>query len=341
MKKTFSRIILPICLAATVAFTGTAFASPAEDAVKQAAFALQKGNVTEGMAQINKAIKLEPQNSMLYIQRGEISIISKKIPQATADFKKALEIASDKATANSQIAFVYALYNQNELALQHIENAIALAPNNADNFHMRAKIKFALQDATAGDDLNQAITLNPNLSAAYFDRAILALNAANYPAAEKDFKKILSLEQNKAAANLIIGNAYARSKEPTRALPYLTQSIAASPSPQAYLTRSSVYMLNKDLKKATQDADSAVQLAPDATETYFYRANLNLRANAPDKAIVDLNKVLEMAPDAAAAYLVRGLSYHALSNKEAATADFKKAVSLNANLAQSVPAEYK
>ena len=176
---------------------------------------------------------------------------------------------------------------------------------------------------------------------AYFNRATLNLQSNNDTVAEQDFNKIIEIADNKALANLEIGRVYSNTPNFNRALPYLNKSIELQASPQAYLVRSIVYLLNKDLAKALTDNDKAVKLDPAFAPSYMQRGLLYYNTNNPTKALVDFNKTVELQANNPIAYWNRAFTQDKLGNKAAAKTDFTKAVALAPALAQSLPPEYK
>ena len=223
-----------------------------------------------------------------------------------------------------------------------MDTAATLIPDTAEVYLTRANVKYALKDAAgAKTDLDKAIELNGKMTQAYFDRGVLALQSNDLDSADKDFKKAVALDKNKANANLAIGMAYARTPNFALAIPYLSKSIELQPHAQAYFIRADVYTANKEYAKAIADCDKAIGLDSNFFPAYLQRGAAHFRAGSADKALADFSKAVELNPNAAIAHMNRGYANAQLGKKDAAKADFKKAAELDKNLAQSIPAEYK
>jgi tetratricopeptide (TPR) repeat protein len=90
-----------------------------------------------------------------------------------------------------------------------------------------------------------------------------------------------------------------------------------------------------DMVKAINELSQAIELKPDYSEAYFYRADAYHNKGMEDEAIADYSKVIELAPDDAYAYYQRGIVYSSKSAFDNAVADFTKAIELLPTLSEA------
>ncbi len=80
--------------------------------------------------------------------------------------------------------------------------------------------------------------------------------------------------------------------------------------------------LKKEVNKAIQDYNKAIQLDPDCLEAYFLRGQAYERKGEYDKAIQNLNKVIELKPESWVTHCVRGRIYMKRKEYDKAIQDY-------------------
>ena len=101
----------------------------------------------------------------------------------------------EKATALKQRSIAYMHLGQHPRAIQDINQAIKLRPDDSDNFYLRGfAYRFLSQYQQALDDSNRAINLDPNFAAAYANRAFVHKALGNDGQARSDARRALELD---------------------------------------------------------------------------------------------------------------------------------------------------
>ena len=117
----------------------------------------------EALKSFDKAIELNPNNSLAYIAKGNIKDYLGQYEEAIKDYDKAIE----------------------------------LDPNNSVTYNSRGNAKNYLgKDFEAIKDYDKAIELDPNYSLAYNNRGVSKKNLGQYQEALKDYEKALELDPN-------------------------------------------------------------------------------------------------------------------------------------------------
>ena len=198
-----------------------------------------------------------------------------------------------------------------ELAVENFSNAIALDPTVAEYFYQRA-LTYMIRGVTDPQviiaDLDKAIALDDQNADAYYYRARYMLDKGDDISAEPDLDRVIELNPQ-----------------------YF----------EAYVLRSRLYFRREDTDAGFSDVVKAMENMPENMDVNLEYELLDHRAamysNQKDwqKAISDLNRLIEIRP-LAVNYFARGKSYVALSNAEAAVADFNQVMEMEPEYALAV-----
>jgi tetratricopeptide (TPR) repeat protein len=211
-------------------------------------------------------------------------------------------------------------------------------------------------------DFDEAIRLNPNMSAAYALRA-RALHASvstvleikgNFSAlatfrqsgqqttpeqrrvlerAVADFTQAIRLDPNNYEIYVERGIVYSDMDDYGRALADFEQALRLNNS-AVYVSRGTTYAEMGDFEKAIADYTQAIRLEPNHFRMYSTRGQMYYKVDDFEKAIADFDQAIRLNPNVADAYMGRGLAY-AYKDKadfDRAIADLTQALRLNPNI---------
>jgi serine/threonine protein kinase len=131
------------------------------------------------------------------------------------------------------------------------------------------------------------------------------------------------------AETLLKSGAYAE------AVPYFSQSIAASPDYRSYFGRAGAYQRLEKLDQAIDDYTQAIRLNSGGAMAYHERAVCLARLNQDDRAFPDYSRAIELSPGYALSWNGRGVIYLHRKDYENAKADFTRAIQLDPTLYQA------
>ena len=211
-----------------------------------------------------EAIKLKPDWSWPYNNRGIAYDDLKQYERAIQDYNKAIQLNPNYANAYLNRGAAYDELKQYERAIQDCNKAIELDPNLAIAYNNRgvAYMDGLKQYERAIQDYNKAIQLNPNYAEAYNNRAFAyCLLKKNYDQALSDANKALQLLPNSAPI---------------------------------YDTRGCIYLAMKNYDKALEDFNAALQLNPNLAETYFNRGLCYQKLGDNAKAQADFARAKQL-----------------------------------------------
>ncbi len=142
------------------------------------------------------AIKSSPNDSIMYVIRGNIRSIQENPQGALEDFNQAIRLTPESAIAYYLRANIWFQMKNARNTLSDLTQAIRISPNFAAAYLDRAIVLQQLGDSQSQADFNQAIRiytevirLNPNNAQVYFSRGQAHFYLGQGQAAMADFKQ--------------------------------------------------------------------------------------------------------------------------------------------------------
>ena len=108
----------------------------------------------------NEVLEYNPKNKEILLQRGQLYLLKKDIPNCLKDYNNAIKVDAQYSDAYSKRAFLYSKLNRNEDALKDYNTAISFNANDADLYRDRANFLCKIQKYDdAFNDYNKAVNL--------------------------------------------------------------------------------------------------------------------------------------------------------------------------------------
>ncbi|GGA07042.1 serine protease [Okeania sp. KiyG1] len=290
----------------------------------------------EAIADINKALVLNPGNAFTYTLKGQIYTRKEDYAQAIEYFDRAIEAEPDFATAYAERGFVYAKQGNRQKFTEYLEKALRLQPDHGDLYRIRGNGYFALKEKQKGiDDYDNAIKFSSDLQASahqYYNwRAQALYHLEDYEAALTDVNKAIELKPNYALYYTNRGDAYFKMGEKQKAIESYNKAISLDPESahERYNVRAQALYQLEDYEAALADYNKAIELKPDHALYYANRGDAYFQIGEKQKAIESYNKAISLDPESAhELYISRGNIFLSLGDYEAALADYNKAIEL-------------
>jgi len=172
-------------------------ASPAsaEDYLKSGQEYYKKGQYDLAIADLNKAIELNPRDAGIYGWRGSAYSAKGQYDLAIADYNTAIELNPKYAVAYGHRGVAYAHKDRYDLAIADHNTAIELNPKYAFSYMNRgfAYIRKGQYDPAIAD-LNTAIELNPKYAHAYYHLAFAYHKKNDKKKAKSALSNAISIE---------------------------------------------------------------------------------------------------------------------------------------------------
>ncbi|MBI1182004.1 MAG: tetratricopeptide repeat protein [Alphaproteobacteria bacterium] len=172
------------------------------DVWRRRAWVRQKmGKTDAAVADINTAIGLKPDDKTLPTDLGDIYSASGDLPSAVASYSKVIDAGGADASIYYRRGAAYHKMQKVQEALADYDKALAIDPNFVQALWASAAINlFINQPQKAIDVLNRAISLSPNNAGLYSQRGWGYYALRQYDAAERDFTKALDITPSLADA---------------------------------------------------------------------------------------------------------------------------------------------
>jgi tetratricopeptide (TPR) repeat protein len=285
----------------------------------------------------NSSISQNPNNILMYTNRGFEKYIRNDFQGAIEDFTKALALNPGYAAAYNNRGTVYSAEGDLEKAIKEYDKAIDLDPKYAEAYNNRGKAY-----ADKGDydhailNFNKTIELNPNYAEAYKNRGNAFDEKGDHDTAGKDYEKAIELDPDFAPAYINRGNLYSAKGDIDNAIKNYSKAAELNPySAEAYNNLGLAYQTKGDLGSALKNLNKAIELKPTLTAAYYNRGNGYMALGNLEGAIQDYQKAVELNPHYAEAYNNLGLASQARGDLESALKDYDKAIELQPGLAEA------
>lgn len=217
-----------------------------------------------------------------------------------------------------------------DCAIVEYDQAIALAPDDAEAFHGRALAYFAKYDISqALADCNRSIELDPTRAYVFNTRGVLLTLLDDFDQAIKEYSRAIELDPSDALYLCNRGATYVMMGVPSQALEDFDRAVRLQPRDHSgYELRGVALSLEGHQEKALADFARAIRLRPDEPGPYLNRAIARARMGDYDGAVVDLNRAIQLAPDCATAYFNRAIALWNKGRLDDAIEDYTTALGL-------------
>lgn len=179
------------------------------------------------------------------------------------------------------------------------------------------------------EDINRAIELKPNEALYYHTRGVLKSYSGDKQSGIDDYSKAIKIYPDFEPAYMFRGENKFALGDKQGAMDDYNRAIKLRPSPRAYTDRGLVKFELRDVKGAIDDYTQAIKLYPKYYEAYNYRGVArSTYYEYPEGALPDYNEAIKLNPKYAVAYFNRGNLKLQMSDRQGAVVDLKKAADL-------------
>lgn len=235
----------------------------------------------------------EARNALAYIYT-----ISGKYDKAVNQLQLLLRSDPNNASIHHNLGnclYEQALYND---ALQHYQKAIAYNPNYLDSYtQCAATLRKLEQNELALDYLNQALAKDPQNPKALYGLGITYAALGNFTQAIESTRKAISLAPNNQDYHLSLGKILECADLGHDAdIQYHDTCIKFPDFADAFITYGKLLLKNRYYEQALECFKRAKQIEPSNLETLEYLANTYLSVYDTDNAIDYFNTILSSDP---------------------------------------------
>jgi protein O-mannosyl-transferase len=212
------------------------------------------------------------------------------------------------------------------------QDAIEKSPQKArPHFNLGAAYQNARRPNDAIREYQTALSLKPDIHAAYSNMAAIQIDSGQLDEGEKTLVKLTQLAPDYTEGFINLSVLYLRKKETEKAITAVDRAIAINPdSSAAHFNKAEALTQKGDYKSAVDSYERAAYLRPDLNSFRLSLGNAYFRAGDFKKAEAVLTMLTEgnLAPDA---YQALGRVYTSSGQPQKAVDSLKRAIGLRAN----------
>jgi tetratricopeptide (TPR) repeat protein len=279
---------------------------------------------------------------LLKLPAGETNTIFYRRSAHSPGTDKILTAQGDvKSQVFNYLGLIELELNNCKQSILYLDTAISLNNLEPDYFINRALAKQACHEASALNDFNQALILNPDHPIARHNLALEAARQGAYHLAEKQLTETIRLDSLMLDPYLERGYYRMQRKDFTGSLEDYNKAIALAPDdPEIWLNRGVVKEKLNDRKGAYADYSHAIDLQPDFIKAWLNRGNLLASQQRYKEALEDYSIAILYQADYGAAYYNRAIAHQKSHQKTNACADLKEAKRLGITVPEKMMKQF-
>lgn len=178
----------------------------------------------------DKAIQLNPNNPVIYNDRGDSHLALNNHENALADYNQAIALNPNYDSAYINRSKCHLKNKNYAKSIADCDSAIRINSKNPVAYFNRGLIHLLKLDYIKGiTDNSEAVLLNPDYDSAYNNRGYCHFKCQNYTQAIADFDKAIELNPNNAMTYFNRGSAYEALGKPTSALTDYEKALEINP----------------------------------------------------------------------------------------------------------------
>lgn len=231
----------------------------------------------KAFADFETALKLSPEDPVIYSNRGAVRGAKGDYQEALADLAYAERLNPDIPQVYLNRGMIYGLMNRHEEAVRWYSHSLSLDGGNFEAYYNRATSYHRLKMfAKAKPDYDQAAKLNSQNPSVLFNRGSNSLALKEWKDAIDNYSRAIAID---------------------------------SKFVKAYYNRGVAWQRQGQFELARKDYEKAIELDPTYINAYFNRATLRAQIGDNPGSIVDYSQVLKLDPNHHEAFLNRGVQY--------------------------------
>jgi tetratricopeptide (TPR) repeat protein/tRNA A-37 threonylcarbamoyl transferase component Bud32 len=288
----------------------------------------------EAAAAYRRAVEIKS-NYSAYNNLGLVLLAQKKPTEAEAACRKAIELKPDGADAYDNLG--NALHDQNKLseAEAAYRNAIQVQPNSVRaHVNLGRTLRALKKPGEAEAAYRKAIEIQPDFVAAYVGLGVALEAQKKLGAAEAAYHKAIELKPDESMAYFNLGHALAAQKKLGAAEAAYRKAIELRPNDaEAYSNLGNALDEQNKLPEAEDAYRMAIQLMPDGAFQHAGLGHVLAKQNKLSEAEAAYRKAIQLQPDYVAAYVNLGITLHAQKKLRETEAAYRKAIELQPDYA--------
>ena len=283
-------------------------------------------------------IKADPKNGDLYNERAKAYLGQKQSDLALADINKALQIDPDKSKYYCTLSDCYFASGSVTKCSQALEKALKLDSKNTEALLKVAELNYFFKkyDLTF-EYIKKTLDVDKFNPKAYFLRSMAFREKGDTAKAVADLQTTTEQDPKNTEAYIELGVLFSLKKSKL-ALAYFDNALKIEPKNiTALYGKGMFYQETADFNNAIETYTTIIQIDPNYKFAYFNLGYIHLvYLKVYDVAIDYFTKAIKADPAYAEAYYNRGYSFELRGDMINAKTDYKKALELKTNYQKAI-----
>lgn len=211
-------------------------------------------------------------------------------------------------------------------------------PRQFDSLHLLGLIHYQRgAHAEALRDIDRALSINPEVSAAHNSRAAALNGLGRFTDAIAACDRAIALDPGNAEAFCNRGHALVQLKRGEEALASCDKALVLRPDmAEAFNNRGNALKELKRFDQALASYERAIAIKPDYAEGFSNCANVLIGLKRFNEALEHCQRAIALREDLAEAFYNRGIALHELKHYDDALASYDRAIALRPDYAEAL-----
>ncbi len=270
---------------------------------------VSQGKVAEGEAEIDDALKRNPDSPEALVLKGELRRLNKDLPGAIQQFERAIKVNEGNLLALLGRAASLIDLGKDAEAQGDLDAVFRRVPKHPLASYLQALTLSKKKDYVAAQEtLQQAGNFLDNHMPSVFLRGAINYALNQYEQAVANLERYVAAVPSNERARKLLGATLVRKREPERAIKILEQLVKEDTKDAQLLTLlGSAYMQTGKFNEGTAYFSRASEAAPDVAYIKMQQALGNLALGEADAAVGQLESAVNLDPEARQATVLLAL----------------------------------
>jgi tetratricopeptide (TPR) repeat protein len=279
----------------------------------QGMMAIFEGDMMEAVAQIDRAIAINPQNALFHTMRGLANMQRGEIDQAIADTNRAIALDPDDLLAYTIKGAAAGLKGDMETVVDTYKQATELNPDDWVGHYILGWVTYTMGDLTtalaAFDRVREIMPQNP---LAPVSRGLVYEKLGQSQWATADYAQAVEM-----------------GVPPNAAITMLSQVIRGEDLPSyAYLFECAAYQAQGDIEPALASCHKALEVEPGCFDALWKRGQLHVTLGDLEAAVSEYTSAIDVDPHWPWVFYLRAQALVELGRRDEALKDVNQALQL-------------
>ena len=240
-----------------------------------------------------------PGNVRAYANVGYALFKMGRVPEAIAEYDRALRIDPDSVDAHNNLAIALVESGKVGDGVQHFQKAVQIKPRWAStHYNLGTALARAGKFEDAVAQFQEALRIQPGYPSVHYNLAEVLLTLGRTPEAVDHYEQALRYAPEYAEAHYHLANTLARSGRLEDAITHYQEVLRLKPDDaEAHLNLGATLAKLGKPEEAIQQYQQALRIQPDYAAAHNSLANAFVRAGKVEEAIGHYQQALQIAPD--------------------------------------------